>query len=596
MAVTDDAIKIARAGLDFKKSIDRFRGDYVRRRAAFLHAANATWNAAKIAAQIRAEMAVVDTYLAGKKPILDNADPATPFHLDLKVQSALIMLSATNGTWGNLFFEGLLKDLLRVRADAVSQIVWRAVGIHSGALWKSLGPPPELHKAALDELLDRRLRMVEHMHCNVNSAGFGKFGRPWVVQGPTGPWMDGYRARSFEYPDVAPGTAFAPFETQMTDWSFSREGSRITSVSFNPPNAPLPVRVPNSVTQSWRVDASKDWINYRPTATAPADVIVEMFTARGDFWDRSWLFCDQVGSLVNLEALWFALRRRTGNDTAFNTVMNRADYVKLGPVVRKAQHDIDILMADDTDPFFENLAVEFDDLQVGDFVQFWNSRIYAMLPPYGGPWTSEFSLVMQIEIDGAKGNVLKPLSGGPQIWLAGHGVHTMPYDSMATETTDHLKSRFVKARELVANTASDVVFDGNNVYVRWSPYEDFDPPGAWWVQISKGKWHDHWGYATLADAQDAIPRTVIPETGGTGYHPPPNTEAIYFPLFEPAVAQSGADGDSWRAYLRQRKANPQFRPASTKLKELSIDGRLAQGLFYRGSKAKVPVVRPRVRP
>jgi hypothetical protein len=67
-------------------------------------------------------------------------------------------------------------------------------------------------------------------------------------------------------------------------------------------------------------------------------------------------------------------------------------------------------------------------------------------------------------------------------------------------------------------------------------------------------------------------------------------------LFEPVVDRTDADGDSWRAYLRKRKSTATFRLKSTTLKPIAIDGRLAQGLFYRGSGAKIPVVRPRVRP
>ena len=83
--------------------------------------------------------------------------------------------------------------------------------------------------------------------------------------------------------------------------------------------------------------------------------------------------------------------------------------------------------------------------------------MYTALPPYFGAWTSEFSLVMRIDPDGKTGDVLKPVSGGPQIWLAGHGVHTMLYNAMATETTDTLKSRLADARALVVNQTSSVM-------------------------------------------------------------------------------------------------------------------------------------------
>ena len=79
-----------------------------------------------------------------------------------------------------------------------------------------------------------------------------------------------------------------------------------------------------------------------------------------------------------------------------------------------------------------------------------------------------------------------------------------------------------------------------------------------------------------------------------GYHAPPDKDAAYFPLFEPKITHTDADGDRWRTYLRKRKADASFR-VPTALTPLLVDGQLAAGLFYRGSQTKVPVVRPRVR-
>jgi hypothetical protein len=330
------------------------------------------------------------------------------------------------------------------------------------------------------------------------------------------------------------------------------------------------------------------------STSTPADIVEFLFTPKTDFWDRSWLYCDQVGSLVNLEALWFGLKRRTKDDKAFNDVMNKADYVRLGPVV--GGHDTDHLMSDDQDPYFENVDIDFEDLQVGDFVRFWNSRIYALLPPYSGAWTSEFSLVMALDMDGKSGTIPKPASGGPQVWLSGHGVSKKLYSALATETTDALVQRFRAARALLpSDRTTNSVTDQGQRYVRWSPYEDFESPGAWWVEIPSSQWQDHWGYTNQDQVLKSVPRTVAAESGGAGYHPPPDTNAVYFPLFEPEVPQTDADGDSWRAYLRLRKANANFRTRSSTLKSIAVDGRLAQGLFYRGSKGQVSVVRPRVR-
>jgi hypothetical protein len=92
---------------------------------------------------------------------------------------------------------------------------------------------------------------------------------------------------------------------------------------------------------------------------------------------------------------------------------------------------------------------------------------------------------------------------------------------------------------------------------------------------------------------DAVPRTVAHDIyGGPGYHPPPDVDAVYFPIFEPQVVMTDADGDSWRAYMRRRRTSA-F-PLPNALKPINVDGNLAIGLFYRGTKVKIPVVRPRV--
>jgi hypothetical protein len=72
----------------------------------------------------------------------------------------------------------------------------------------------------------------------------------------------------------------------------------------------------------YRAARSLAWIDLRPIDSfTPSEIFEEMFIPRGDFWDRSWMFCDHVGSLVNIVALGFALFRRTGDAVAFDAVM-----------------------------------------------------------------------------------------------------------------------------------------------------------------------------------------------------------------------------------------------------------------------------------
>jgi hypothetical protein len=129
----------------------------------------------------------------------------------------------------------------------------------------------------------------------------------------------------------------------------------------------------------------------------------------------------------------------------------------------------------------------------------------------------------------------------------------------------------------------------------WSPYEDFDAPGAWWVKVPQSVWKDNWEFADVSKVLSNVPRTVSHSlaAGGQGYRAPKDTNAVYFPLHEPVIAGS-PDGDHWREYLRKRKADPDF-VAPSELRSLTVDGRLALGLFYYGKSSKVAVVRPKVR-
>ena len=597
MSVADDAVKAAAAGLDFTKPLDRLRGAYIRRRVDALHHDNSTWDATKLASQVKTEMAAVADYLTRKAPLLNNTDAGNPGHIDLKVGAALITLSIDNGSFGQRMFDGLEKQARANRQAWVTQIVWRAVAMHGDVLWKALAPP-KLAEPALDEMLDRRLHAVEMMHFVVNSAGFGHLGRPWQVSGPTGPFVDGFRIRSVEYPWVQPADPFDTALKNNTDWHLDHSittAGLTSEYDYDPPSH-MRIHLPADVASAWKVDANLTWIRLQAAAVSdPTDLINKMWAPREDMWDRSWMFCDHVGSLLTLEAFWFGTTRREGKSDTFSAVMKRPDYVRLGPFVGD-NHQRGTLMADKDDQFFENTSVDLDDLQIGDFVRFWNSRVYELWPPYAGAWGSEFSLVMGLDVDGHTGKMLKPASGGPQMSLAGHGMHTTSYDSMAAEATEHLKTRWLSAFGVILGVSADSTTDHGQRYVRWTPYEAFDAPGPWWVEIPDKTWRDEWLYTSQSDVLKGIPRTVANDPGGTGYTPPPDTNAVYFPLFEPVVDRTDADGDSWRAYLRKRKSTATFRLKSTTLKPIAIDGRLAQGLFYRGSGAKLPVVRPRVRP
>jgi hypothetical protein len=339
-----------------------------------------------------------------------------------------------------------------------------------------------------------------------------------------------------------------------------------------------------------------------------AHVVHRLFVPpREDHLDRNLLFCDMVGSALNLEALRFGNLRRRGDDTDFNAVMDRVGYVSLGPVVQfDGTHDVDILMCDEPDdPFFENVDIDLDDLQVGDFTCVWNSRVYGQLVQTGA-WGNEFSHVMSVDANPKTGK-LKVGTGGPEIELSGHGMFTKTHAAMSDELARITLSIIWRETLFELNLlraqnpgATRVTLASGADLVLWTPYEAFDDPGPWWLEIPRSVWEGDWAYQDQAAVLAAVPYLIADHPGGSGYVAPtdadPNTDpqAVFFPLFEPTVAQSAVDASRWAAYLRKRKADPDFR-APTQLNLIAHDARLAPGLFYHGAGAKLTVVRPRVR-
>jgi hypothetical protein len=597
MSVLEEAFNQSTKDLDLGTRRDRVVGFYVRRRATKLVSLNPSWDAARLTTALMGERATIMGYIVRKTDVLvKGPDPQSPNHLDL---DELAKITSDSGVIATALRKARANVYIAFRVRWIWEITWRAIAIHDDALWKSLTPPRELEVDALNEIVDRRLRALERMACNVNAppSMIATGRRTWTVGGPKGPWKDRLLIRIFEYPFL-PKAPFKALLGQMPDWR-----DLGSTILYEPKDGSEPVHLPSAIAGSWTPGHTKGgtiWVTFKPTqSVTPAEVIRRMFDVpREDFLDRAWLFCDQVVAALNIEALWFGRTRRDGNDKAFNSIMNRQNYVSLGPVVQfDGPRDLDTLMADGADDLhFENTEVQFSDLQVGDFVLFWNSRIYTFLTR--GAWGNEFSLVMGVDANPTSGRVLEK-SNGPQVWLAGHGIDTQLYSGMASELTDHIADLLKNARTRVINmmraNPGITSIDGDR-YVRWAPYEPFDDPGAWWIRIPETTWRDGWAYVSSREATQGIPRTIADDpNGGPSYRHPPDADAIYFPLWEPSVSQTGQDGDSWRAYLRIRKADSSFR-APKRLADVKVDGRLAAGLFYRGSTRKIPVVRPRVAP
>jgi hypothetical protein len=605
VSVIEDAVKITTAGLNRRSSVERLRGACALERARFLFAQpGASWTANTLAARLKAELAEIQRYIKSKNALIAGTETMTPPHLNLKDEAGLASSRTSAVT-------ALEKEYRANRRLWVCQIVWRAVAIHA-ELWKA-GDPPKLEETALDEVLDRRIRVIEQMDCNVNGGvPSPDVPRSWKVAAANSGWKDGFMNRNFEYPGVRPLAPFKPFLTQMQPlgWSVTGDGNGLV---WSDPTTNDPRRFPTALSASWKVDpADKSWIVFQPrSGVNSAGIFKSMLDfSRIDFWNRSWLYCDHVSSALCIEAMLFGGQRRAKDATEratnaqdMETLLNTAGHVKLGPVVGNPKKGC-LMCEGKTGPHFENGDVGFDYLQVGDLVRFWNSLMYGVLPPGGGAWGSEFSFVMGIDIDDRTGKIMTS-AAGPKMRLAGHGVDTTSYNGMALDTARQVDDRLATARILIddfldthpnADFCPTVPACDPCTFELWSPYEEFEKPGAWWVKVPQSVWNNNWDFANINDVLNNVPRVVSHSlaSGGQDYNPPKDKTAVYFPLYEPVITPAPSDGDYWREYLRKRKADPDFL-ALSELRSLTVDGRLALGLFYYGKNKKVSVVRPKVR-
>ena len=636
-----DPVLVKRVVLDFKKAKgwhfggesnrrNRHKGFFVHRRTQILGGQHPDWLTdpalISLKSQIESDLSTVEMYLSGKLgtsgsrgPYWGGADPVLPKHLDLldmarpMTAQPLVapgdVLPKPHGRAGNQAF-----SFFDLRKNWVEAIVWRATGIHQ-ELWT-----PTFQRAALDELLDHRLRIVERMKYNVTAgATIGERGGMSFASATSG-WVDGFRLRLFEYPRIRmkladghiPSSSIADPHTDPTkkrwvsfdqagqkDWWFVDDGER--RLLWNEP----PVdgtRFPSSLKPHWTqlpgVAHPDDWANYRlrmtPATGITASGVVDLLfpsTDLTDSWDRSWLFCDQVLAALHIEALRFAKRRREGSDATFDSILTThpAGYISLDALVGNTNTPPNAgeLASDQSDTkFFINDLVPEPDLEVGDHIIFWNCFAYSYVSQ--GDWRLENTVIMDVDSE--------PLSGGQhrnRLALQGHGTSILFY----SRYIDSIRKYFQRALELLQGKVKEFAHDNPtamnftwkgvaNAVIKWSPYEDFDPPGAWWVQISS----KDWGNDDPA-AQAAIGLSVGRDPSpGPGYHSPPGPGWVQFPLFQPALK------GGWKAYLDKRRSNSSFR-APRKLVDLVVHRADMPGLFADSGLAaanKVPCVRPRV--
>jgi hypothetical protein len=245
-------------------------------------------------------------------------------------------------------------------------------------------------------------------------------------------------------------------------------------------------------------------------------------------------------------------------------------------------------MRDPADPFFDNVVITDDDLQMGDQLIFWNSFVYSDIS--AGEWRLENSVVIDVDSDQTTGGIQRD-----KLHLQGHGTSERDYATyQRVDIAGQLNASLAQVRNAITSTPSGTTtLDWNNIpglLVKWEPYEPFTAPGSWWVQMSLLNKNGSVRWASVADALAAVQGAVATDPApGTGYTPPPSANAIYFPLYRPAIA------GGWTAYLTARGTNPAFR-APKNLVAFVADGSIMPGLHQSGQAKPFPIVRPKVQP
>jgi hypothetical protein len=613
----------------------RHAGFFVRRRASVLVNDYSHWlsepDLASLKGRLNSEIGQIEAFLAiklgtrrARGPLFGGSGDRVPAHLD----PADVARRRTSEP-ATTVAEALARQNTRVRARTVqhldkrhrrvSAIVWRAAAIHALQLWtpSANGKTATLATAAFDQLVDRRLRTVERMNYNIASArswgGPGKLS----ITGPDGPWLDGFRVRMFEYPRVpntqiyrtAIGAKLRPAGHRALfdgayDWAYSTDNKRLErevppkpGAYFRAPTVAVPARddLRRHIHQDPGPDPDPDriWrslyrLRIQPVApTTKAQVIDLVFRSHVDWWERTWIWCDHTIAALHLESLLHAIRRRTGSDAEFNTIgaAKPPGYMSFDAVVDG--HGSDEFLTDSGDTrYFENLTVDLADLQVGDHLIFWNSPLYGVLSD--GDWRLENALIMDVDSDPGAATV--NVDG---LVMQGHGTGEKIYARFQREIAGHLKEPFQAAQHAAASTSGSAPVAFRRVrLVKWAPYDTFSAPGAWWIELPASTW------GSVSDALAAVRKSVARDPApAAGYVPPPRSDAVYFPLWEPevpSVTVGGAELVGWQAFIYQRKADAAFR-APRKLRKVVLDKEAVPGLFQ-GTARRVPILRPRVIP
>jgi hypothetical protein len=458
------------------------------------------------------------------------------------------------------------------------KIVWRAAALEKD-LWN-----PSFSADALKEILDRRLRIAERMSYQISVEVKGHL-RPTSAQ-PHGPWPDGVRVRMFEYPilDASFADSIGAANIGPTGiWKLDFAGR---ALYYNEGNGR---RIRAAAATEFVPGTGTTFVQTYPydllPGGTPAAAIDHLFEPSPDWWDRSWIYCDQVIAAIHLESLRFGKLRRTGNDNAFDSAVNAhpRGWAQLRPLLPNSPGDPRLMADDATKPpaeprLFSNGPMP--QVQLGDHVVFWNSIMYGLLSD--GAWSLENAIIVDVQSDWASNDI------GDTLRLMGHGTP----DTLAGKFREELKIELDMMLDMARQKAKAATTDNTPwlrspaPLVRWAPFNEpwVDETGVaqtpWWIRVPYVETGDWIGRAIGREATLFTLPDCVEFTAGAGFSSPPPAagggpaNAAYFPLWWPA--QQG----KWKGYIERRRGG--HVPSSFRLEPVRFDGRNIPGLILPG--------------
>jgi hypothetical protein len=515
------------------------------------------------------------------------------------------------------------KEYKRRRWEYAWNICWRSTALHTQLWDESTG---NLHQDRLEELLDRRIRAVETMVCTISEAGYmmGQKFAPAINTYLGGGWRDSMQTRGIEYPvfpatdDIVATIPPAQISTTSLDRTkdyYQSQGRLYYVRHYSRFNTTLEPR--------WAHDSSDYTRTYVGTDPQLAQSVALLVAGSLDVLDRNWMGCDLAASAVLLEALRFAMLRRSPfDDTAFTAIKASKTFMLGRPLAETAPitHADTLMFEGASGPHFRAASELMTDLQVGDCVAYYNSIIYRALRPEPSLWVYEQSIVSDAVATPHLSDWTQVL-GRPAIELCGHGLKPATTEEFSNMFVYGLNGFLDEARKavveaLAANgTILEVVFNAA-IIKRWSPYTDqvYGPPDQttdgqpsqmyddhihivkpWWVVVAKSSYADV--YSNAAQALAGIPATTRGDDGATSplYDPISNyvtdPDDILFPLWEPSITMGEAQISGWEPYFVRRRSGS----VGAKLHRTVIAASHVPGLWL-SDPTELPILRPRVWP